>query len=87
MKKSASAKEHVEHLRGRWAFLAIFNPLMLPTSCCRRRFLERVSICRMKMYGDKGSPCLKPALGEILPVGSPFTKTEYVIVEMHCMMR
>ena len=40
----------------------------------------------MNMYGDKGSPYLKPAVGVMLPVGSPLTRTEYVTVETHSII-
>ena len=38
---------------------------------------------RRKRYGDKGSPCRIPLVGEMFPLGSPLISMEYETVLIH----
>jgi hypothetical protein len=43
--------------------LFIWTPLMVPTACSLSISRARISSYKMKRYGERGSPCLKPQDG------------------------
>jgi hypothetical protein len=56
--------------------LAIFIPFIFPSLSSWSKSLESTSDPRIKRKGERGSPCLKPLLGENNPKGLPFKRME-----------
>jgi hypothetical protein len=68
-------------------FLEICRPLMVPALSSLNMSLENTSNPRMKRKGDRGSPCLRLLVGEMIPNGLPFNKMEKEAEEMHALIQ
>jgi hypothetical protein len=56
--------------------LEIFKPLMLPTASSLNNSLDRTSALKINKKGERGSPCLRPLLGEKNPKKLPLIRME-----------
>ena len=64
-------------------FLEIFRPFILPRASSLNNNLERTSMPRINKKGKRGSPCLRPLLGENKPKWLPLIRKEKKEEEMH----
>ena len=64
-------------------FLGIFKPLILARASSLNNNLERTSEPSINRKGERGSPCLRPLLGENKPKGLPLIRMEKEEEEIH----
>ena len=68
-------------------FMGIFKPLILPRASFLNNNLERTSEPRINKKGDRGSPCLRPFLGDNKPKGLPLIRMEKEEEDMHNLIQ
>ena len=67
--------------------LEIFKPLMLLAASSLNKSLEKTSAPKMNKKGERGSPCLRPFLGENNLKGLPLIRMEKEEEEMQILIQ
>jgi hypothetical protein len=68
-------------------FLEIFKPLIVPIASSLNNNLERTSKRKINRKLERGSPCLRPLLGENSPKGLPLIRMEKEEDEMYNLIQ
>jgi hypothetical protein len=65
----------------------IFRPLIFPAASSLNKSLDKTSAPKMNKKGERGSPCLRPLVGEKSPKGLPLMRMEKVEEEIQTLIQ